>query len=84
MSIGGKPGDRSSMFDYITDMIQHVTCQNYFRDAKPGMSEAEFTYALIKEFEDKIVELGGEDAVIAYFAEPILGGGGVVVPQRLL
>lgn len=80
MSIGGKPGDRSPLFDYITDTIHHISCPNYYRGAAPGMGEAEFTDALIDEFEDKIIELGGADAVMAYFSEPIMGVGGVIVP----
>ena len=46
------------------------------------MSEAEFTDALVPEFDDKIIELGGEDAVMAYFAEPVMGAGGVIVPPE--
>jgi adenosylmethionine-8-amino-7-oxononanoate aminotransferase len=79
MSIGGKPGDRSPLFDYIDDTIHRISSPNYYREATAGMSEAEFTDALIKEFEDKIVEIGGEEKVMAYFAEPIMGSGGVIV-----
>jgi putrescine---pyruvate transaminase len=32
--------------------------------------------------EDKIIEVGGEDTVAAFFAEPILGAGGVIVPPQ--
>jgi len=80
MSIGGKPGDKVPEFDYITDTIHHVTEPNFYRKAKPGQSEAEFVDMLVQEFEDKILEVGGAAAVMAYFAEPILGAGGVIVP----
>lgn len=79
ISIGDKPGDRSPLFDYMSDTIHHISCPNYYREAEPGVSEAEFTDNLVKEFEDKIIELGGEDAVMAYFAEPVMGAGGVIV-----
>ncbi len=82
MSIGGKPGDRSPFFDYESDLIHHISCPNYYRQAAKGMSEAEFVDVLVKEFEDKIIELGGEDKVAAYFAEPIMGAGGVIVPPE--
>lgn len=79
MSIGGKPGDRVPEFDYITDTIHHVTDPNYYRNALPGQSEDEFLDMLALEFEDKIRELGGADHVMAYFAEPVMGAGGVIV-----
>ena len=81
MSIGGKPGDRSPMFDYITDTIHHLTAPNYYRESAPGETEADFTDRLVREFEDKIAELGAEN-VMAYYAEPVLGAGGVVVPPE--
>jgi len=45
------------------------------------MSEAKFLDSLVKELEDKILEIG-PDNVAAFFAEPILGAGGVVVPPE--
>lgn len=79
MSIGGKPGDRVPEFDYISDTIHHVTEPNFYRKALPGQSETEFVDMLVQEFEDKIAELGGTDFVMAYFAEPVMGAGGVIV-----
>jgi adenosylmethionine-8-amino-7-oxononanoate aminotransferase len=80
MSIGGKPGDRSPLFNYESETIHHISCPNYYRGADAGMSESEYLQVLLTEFEDKIIELGGEDAVAAYFAEPVMGAGGVIVP----
>ena len=79
MSLGGKPGDHSPMFDYIKDTVHRISCPNYYREAKAGMSEAEFTDALVKELEEKVIEIGGADKVMAYFAEPVMGAGGVIV-----
>ncbi len=79
MSIGGKPGDHPPEFDFISDTIHHLSYPNYYRCAKPGMSEEAFVDSLVKEFEDKIAELGGADKVAAFFAEPIMGAGGVIV-----
>jgi adenosylmethionine-8-amino-7-oxononanoate aminotransferase len=45
------------------------------------MTEEEFCAVLIKEFEEKILELG-PDNVAAFFAEPIMGAGGVIVPPK--
>ena len=79
ISLGSKFGDRSPLFDYIEDTIHHVSSPNYYRNAPAGMNEADFTDFLIDEFEEKIIEIGGEDKVMAYIAEPIMGAGGVIV-----
>lgn len=80
MSIGGKPGDRSPWFDYLTETIHHLTAPNHYREARDGESEDAFVDRLVREFEDKIAALGGGDHVMAYYAEPVLGAGGVIVP----
>ena len=81
MSISGKHADHIPEFDYITDTIHHLTCPYFYR-APPGVSEADFTDMLINEFEEKIAELGGSGKVAAFFAEPIMGSGGVIVPPE--
>ncbi len=80
MSIGGKPADHPPEFNYLTETIHHISYPNYYRLADEGMSESEFVDKLVNEFEHKIIELGGADAVAAYFAEPVMGAGGVIVP----
>jgi adenosylmethionine-8-amino-7-oxononanoate aminotransferase len=77
-SLSGKAGDRMPDFNYIDDIIHHLTSPNFYR-APDGMDEARFCDYLIDEMEQKILELGA-DNVAAYFAEPILGSGGVIVP----
>ena len=81
MSISGKQADHIPEFDYLTDTIHHLSCPYYYR-APDGLSEREFTDSLVKEFEEKIIALGGGDKVAAFFAEPIMGSGGVIVPPE--
>ena len=81
MSISGKQADHIPEFDYITDTIHHISCPYFYR-APIGISEADFTDSLINEFRGKITELGGSDKVAAFFAEPIMGSGGVIVPPE--
>ena len=81
MSISGKQADHIPEFDYLTDTIHHLSCPYYYR-APDGLSETEFTDSLVKEFEEKIIALGGGDKVAAFFAEPIMGSGGVIVPPE--
>ncbi|HCC46047.1 MAG TPA: aminotransferase [Gammaproteobacteria bacterium] len=81
MSISGKQADHIPEFDYLTDTIHHLSCPYYYR-APDGLSETEFTDSLVKELEEKIIALGGGDKVAAFFAEPIMGSGGVIVPPE--
>ncbi len=78
MSIGGKKSDHTPDFDFITETMHKVSCPSYYR-APEGMSEADYLDFLVNELENKILEVG-PDKVAAFFAEPIMGAGGVVVP----
>ena len=78
MSIGGKPGDHPPEFDYISDIIYHISVPNYYR-ASPGLSETDFLDGLLHELERTILDIG-PDKVAAFFAEPVMGAGGVIVP----
>ena len=77
MSLTGVAFDHQG-FDIIEDgLIQRISAPNTYR-RPDGMSPEEFCDALVKEFDDKINELGAEN-VAAFIAEPIMGAGGVIV-----
>ena len=80
MSIGGKKADHPPEFDYKRDTIHHVSSPNYYRYSN-GLSEADYLDFLLDELEQKILEIGA-NKVAAFFAEPILGAGGVIVPPN--
>ncbi|OED39086.1 hypothetical protein AB833_16205 [Chromatiales bacterium (ex Bugula neritina AB1)] len=80
MSIGGKKADHPPEFDYKRDTIHHVSSPNFYR-AGADQTEAQFLDFLIEELEQKILSVGA-DKVAAFFAEPILGAGGVIVPPH--
>lgn len=82
MSIGNKAADRAPEFDFlgVSDKIHHVSNPNPYR-APDGMNEEQFLELLLTEFEDKILSIGA-DKVAAFFAEPIMGSGGVIIPPR--
>lgn len=77
-SLSGKAGDRTPDYNYIEDIIHHLTSPNFYR-APDAMDETQFCDFLIDEMEQKINELGA-DNIAAFYAEPILGSGGVIVP----
>ena len=61
-------------------LVHHVSCPNVYRPFE-GMSEVEYRDALIAELEEKISELGAEN-IACFFAEPIMGAGGVIVAPQ--
>jgi adenosylmethionine-8-amino-7-oxononanoate aminotransferase len=83
-SIAGKSADRIPEFDFIPDLVHHVSAPyDYRRPAgMEGLSEQGFVDALVREFEQAIEAAGGPGRVAAFFAEPIMGAGGVIVPPR--
>jgi adenosylmethionine-8-amino-7-oxononanoate aminotransferase len=77
MSITGVEFDHIG-FDVDNQLVHHISCPNPYRRPK-GMSLEDFCDAKVQELEDKILELG-PDNVALFFAEPIMGAGGVIVP----
>jgi len=80
-SLGGKPGDRIDEFDYITDWIHHLSSPNFYRAPRHITTEAAFCDYLLDEMEQKILDIGA-DRIAAFYAEPLLGSGGVIVPPE--
>ena len=48
---------------------------------KPGESEEDFATRLSENLENLIIE-EGPDTVAAFWAEPVMGAGGVIVPPK--
>jgi len=77
MSLTGVEYDHIG-FDLVPDIIHRVSSPDTYR-RPDGMTESEFCDFLINELEQKILDIGPEN-VAAFFAEPIAGAGGVLVP----
>ncbi len=60
--------------------IHHISKPCMYRRpaGTENLSEIEYTDFLVKEFENKVMEIG-PDKVAAFIAEPIMGAGGVIV-----
>ena len=79
-SITGIQQNYTGFHNLATDaspLVYHVSCPNVYRPFE-GMSEQEYCDALIVELETKINEIGA-DNIACFFAEPIMGAGGVIV-----
>ena len=56
-----------------------ISCPQAYRHAQPGEDDAAFVERLAAEFE-ALIEREGADTIAAFFAEPVMGAGGVIVP----
>lgn len=79
MSITGVKFDHIG-FDIDDTLVHHISCPNPYR-RPTGQSLEDFCDEKVAELESKILELG-PDNVAAFFAEPIMGAGGVIVPPE--
>ena len=69
------------LFDLPLDRFLHVSDMHYYRQGLPGESQEAFATRLADELESTILR-EGPDTVMAFIAEPVTGGGGVVLPPK--
>ncbi|GBQ48933.1 adenosylmethionine-8-amino-7-oxononanoate aminotransferase [Komagataeibacter sucrofermentans DSM 15973] len=79
-SLTGIPVDHQS-FDLPLPGFLHVTAPHYYREGLEGESGDAFSTRLVNEIEALIVAEGPE-TIAAFFAEPVMGAGGVIVPPQ--
>jgi 4-aminobutyrate--pyruvate transaminase len=79
-SLTGLPANHTD-FDLPIANILHTSCPHYYRFAKDGETEEEFSTRMAQELEEQILR-EGPDTVAAFIAEPVMGAGGAVVPPR--
>jgi len=79
-SLTGLPG-MHTLFDLPLGPILHVTAPHHYRQAPAGMSEQQFAKHLAKELET-LIEREGADTIAAFFAEPVMGAGGLIAPPE--
>ncbi|MEM6306477.1 MAG: aminotransferase class III-fold pyridoxal phosphate-dependent enzyme, partial [Pseudomonadota bacterium] len=53
---------------------------HYWREGRDGETEAAFTQRLAQELED-MIDREGADTIAGFFAEPVMGAGGVIPPS---
>ncbi|MEI4485708.1 aminotransferase [Frigidibacter sp. MR17.14] len=78
-SMTGKP--YNSVFGLPLPGFLHLSCPHYWRNGKPGETEAQFTARMAAELEATIIKEGA-DTIAGFFAEPVMGAGGVIPPSE--
>lgn len=78
-SMTGKP--YNGEFGLPLPGFLHLTCPHYWREGQPGESEDEFTQRLARELEE-LIDREGADTIAGFFAEPVMGAGGVIPPSK--
>ena len=68
-------------FDLPIERFLHTDCPHHYRGAEEGESEEDFATRLAENLEKMILD-EGPDTIAAFFAEPVMGAGGVIVPPE--
>jgi 4-aminobutyrate---pyruvate transaminase len=79
-SLTGLPNNQID-FDLPIAGILHTSCPHHYRFAHDGENEEEFATRLAAEL-DELIQREGPETVAAFFAEPVMGAGGVLVPPK--
>ena len=79
-SLTGLPG-MHTLFDLPKGPILHVGAPYYYRKAEPGQTERDFSRQLARELEE-VIEREGAETIAAFFAEPVMGAGGLIPPPE--
>src|SRR5215472_3067895 len=66
-------------FDLPIARFLHTDCPHYYRSGLPGESEEAYAARLAENLEQLILR-EGPDTIAAFFAEPVMGAGGVIIP----
>ncbi len=66
-------------FDLPISGILHTDCPHYYRFGNEGESETQFVNRIVDNLESMILKEDPE-TVAAFWAEPVMGSGGIIVP----
>jgi 4-aminobutyrate--pyruvate transaminase len=80
VSLSGKP-DMHAGFGLPLAPFKHTEFPHYYRCHEPGESEAEFS-ARMAEALERLIQSEGPDTIAAFFAEPVMGAGGAILPPQ--
>jgi adenosylmethionine-8-amino-7-oxononanoate aminotransferase len=61
--------------------VVFAECPHHWRNARDGESEADYAKRLAEDL-DALIEREGAETIAGFFAEPVIGAGGVIVPPE--
>ena len=79
-SLTGLPWVHSD-FDLPIKNVLHTSCPHFYRFGQEGETEEQFASRMAQDLEDLILR-EGPDTIAAFFAEPVMGAGGVLLPPK--
>jgi 4-aminobutyrate--pyruvate transaminase len=68
-------------FDLPIARVLHADCPHFYRYALEGETEEAFAERMAQSFE-RLIPSEGPETVAAFFAEPVMASGGVIIPPR--
>ncbi len=77
-SVTGTPPNHNG-FDLPLDRFLHADCAHYYRFGEAGESEEDYATRCAANL-DALIEREGPETVAAFFAEPVMGAGGILIP----
>jgi 4-aminobutyrate--pyruvate transaminase len=80
VSLSGKP-DMHAGFGLPLAPFRHTEFPHYYRRHEPGEAEEQFS-ARMAEALETLIQTEGPDNIAAFFAEPVMGAGGAILPPR--
>lgn len=80
VSLSGKP-DMHEGFGLPFANFKHTEFPHYYRRHEPGETEIDFSSRMADSLE-RLIEAEGPDTIAAFFAEPIMGAGGAILPPQ--
>jgi 4-aminobutyrate--pyruvate transaminase len=80
VSLSGKP-DMHAGFGLPFAPFLHTEFPHYYRRHEAGETETEFS-ARMAEALETLIQAEGPDSIAAFFAEPVMGAGGAIVPPH--
>jgi 4-aminobutyrate--pyruvate transaminase len=80
VSLSGKP-DMHAGFGLPFAPFKHTEFPHYYRGHQDGESELEFSARMAQALE-ALIQAEGPDTIAAFFAEPVMGAGGAILPPE--
>jgi 4-aminobutyrate---pyruvate transaminase len=79
-SLTGIPSNHAD-FDLPIGRVLRTDCPSPYHHAEPGESDEQFVDRIVRNLE-ALIEAEGAQTIAAFFAEPVQGAGGVIVPPK--